>query len=141
MSRKNKPSSAYYDAMAEIMAEMKARETSDAYEAEQEEHIDPAKLFAGRRYVQYSANNSGGSDWMTRQNWEDLERDGWIVQWDFSNGRGLPYCGYLPDVGLDEAMDRWSSVTAMDPSEEGCDCCGPPHNFSAYNEKHEYTFN
>ena len=32
-------------------------------------------------FVEYSSNNSGGSWWMSDQNWLDLEKAGWIVMW------------------------------------------------------------
>jgi hypothetical protein len=32
-------------------------------------------------YVEYSSNNSGGSWWLSDQNWKDLEAAGWKVVW------------------------------------------------------------
>lgn len=32
-------------------------------------------------YVEYSSNNSGGSWWLSDQNWKDLEAAGWKVAW------------------------------------------------------------
>lgn len=32
-------------------------------------------------YVEYSSNNSGGSWWLSDQNWKDLEAAGWKVEW------------------------------------------------------------
>lgn len=29
--------------------------------------------------LKYSSNNSGGSWWLTDQNWKDLEASGWVV--------------------------------------------------------------
>lgn len=31
--------------------------------------------------VTYSSNNSGGSWWLTDENWRDLEQAGWVVEW------------------------------------------------------------
>lgn len=32
-------------------------------------------------YVEYSSNNSGGRWWLSDENWHDLEKSGWVVQW------------------------------------------------------------
>lgn len=32
-------------------------------------------------YVEYNSNNSGGSWWLTDENWKALEAAGWKVQW------------------------------------------------------------
>jgi hypothetical protein len=31
--------------------------------------------------IEYSSNNSGGGWWLTDENWRDLERAGWLVEW------------------------------------------------------------
>lgn len=31
--------------------------------------------------LRYSANNSGGSFWLTTENWQALEKAGWVVHW------------------------------------------------------------
>lgn len=53
------------------------------------------------RYVTYSSNNSGGSWWLTDQNWKDLEKAGWEVKWvkddpyHKNNGGGDRWLGAL----------------------------------------------
>lgn len=35
---------------------------------------------------------------------------------------------------LGEAIRIWENATGMDASDNGCNCCGPPHSFSGDNE-------
>lgn len=35
---------------------------------------------------------------------------------------------------LKDAILEWEAVTGMDASDEGCNCCGAPHNFSSDGE-------
>lgn len=76
-------------------------------------------------YTEYDSNNSGGSFWLSDQNWADLEKAGWVISNHFGSEptaakRKLP-------IGL--AIQEWAEITGMDPSDEGCNCCGPPHSF------------
>ena len=32
-------------------------------------------------YVEYNSNNSGGSWWLTDDDWKNLEKAGWVVAW------------------------------------------------------------
>lgn len=41
---------------------------------------------------------------------------------------------------LRDAIKEWEHVTGQDASDEGCNCCGAPHSFSAREgEKYEYA--
>lgn len=52
-------------------------------------------------YVEYSSNNSGGSWWLTDQNWHDLEAAGWIVVWNWLSTKYDGSGGYaLGDNGV-----------------------------------------
>lgn len=110
--------------------------------------------------VTYNSNNSGGSGgswWLSEDNWKALEANGWKL---FSYGdfiydesgnykydeNGLPerkWKSPSPDLfgayatyGFKrfdtpkEALEEFERLTKKDISEEGCNCCGPPHNFS-----------
>ena len=97
--------------------------------------------------IEYSSNNSGGGWWLSDENWEALEKAGWIVEWyatkedptgiGYEDGRWL---GALATVakreGLsyDEAIEEWENVTGCNASDEGCSCCGPPHSFHESDE-------
>ena len=79
-------------------------------------------------YVEYIANNSGGSWWLSDDDWKALEAAGWKVDWcrflDSSAQRAT-----RQGLSLEEAIAEWKHVTGQDPEDEGCWCCGPPHNF------------
>ena len=95
--------------------------------------------------VTYDSNNSGGSWWLTDQNWLDLEAAGWKVDWyrdqlgffdrPYKNGRWL---GALASkatregLTLGEAIHEWESITGQKSNALGCSCCGVPHSFYAY---------
>jgi hypothetical protein len=50
-------------------------------------------------YVEYDSNNSGGRWWLTDQNWKDLEKAGWKVEW-----RSLE-CKFTDDGDYDRDED------------------------------------
>ena len=100
--------------------------------------------------VEYSSNNSGGYWWLKDEDWLALEKAGWSVQWAkdkegymYNNGR---YMGALAKYAefecesLGEAIKSFEEVTGQDASDEGCNCCGPPHNFSGRDENEEYHY-
>lgn len=81
--------------------------------------------------VRYYSNNSGGGWWLELRHWKKLERAGWSVAW-----QERPFLGAMASsatrVGLtlENAKREWARVVDMDPDAEGCECCGPPHEFS-----------
>jgi hypothetical protein len=91
--------------------------------------------------VHYSSNNSGGSWWLTDQNWKDLEKAGWKVNWVKDDPEGTfrradkdgRWLGALATsasrngLTLDEAIEEFESITGEDANAEGCPCCGSPH--------------
>ncbi len=97
--------------------------------------------------VEYDSNNSGGSWWLEDDDWRNLEKAGWEVEWykdskyhknDVDkNGRWL---GALASgakrvgLSLDAAIAEWETITGECASDAGCSCCGQPHSFSAENE-------
>lgn len=95
--------------------------------------------------VEYSSNNSGGSWWLTDQNWEDLEAAGWKVNWFkdetdriFKSDEDGRWLGALATsasregLSLKDAIEEWERVTGRDSTALGCSCCGTPHNFTLY---------
>lgn len=103
-------------------------------------------------YIEYSSNNSGGDWWLTDQNWKDLERAGWEVDWIsdekdtvFNDVGGERFLGALATrarrhgVSLRVAKAEFEDVTGEDPDAGGCDCCGQPHYFGEYNDDGSYA--
>lgn len=80
--------------------------------------------------IEYSSNNSGGSWWLTDQNWHDLEAAGWTVAWE--NGRwlgALAKKAHKDFPSVKDAILEWEKITKQTASDEGCNCCGAPHTF------------
>jgi len=103
--------------------------------------------------VEYESNNSGGSWWLTDDDWRALEEAGWDVAWFatqegryFQPGDDGRWLGALARSASKEverpqdAIDEWSRITGQSPSEEGCNCCGPPHSFSYRDEDGRYRY-
>jgi len=104
--------------------------------------------------VAYDSNNSGGSWWLKDKDWKDLEEAGWHVHWakDRSSdtifyreikktGRWLGALATSACTDIDAkdsneakriAQIKWEGVTGKNGDEEGCSCCGQPHNFYAH---------
>lgn len=101
--------------------------------------------------VRYNTNNSGGSYWLTSDDWQKLRDAGWRLEdWGnayYENGNsiadesGLPKVKYEADVynavggykmfnTIQEAISEFEELTGQDVSDEGCNCCGPPHSFT-----------
>ena len=103
--------------------------------------------------VEYSSNNSGGSWWLSDEDWYALERAGWDVRWrkdepdeykmssERETGRFL---GALATEATKEverpedAITDFEYVTGQSASDIGCNCCGPPHLFSYTDESGGY---
>lgn len=101
-----------------------------------------------RYTVTYDSNNSGGTWWLTDDDWKALEGAGWTVDWvDDSDrpamgmakdGRFLGALAMHASIDTDDpdaAIAEWSRVTGQDPASIGCNCCGPPHSFDVYDHK------
>lgn len=123
----------------ETYMERDGREFGTEEEAKHHEAaLDGERLNPSRR-IQYSANNSGGTWWLSLEDWKALEEAGWLVQWfDWEEGRtedlrfpGTPAWYAWAPVGLteDQAREAFTNVTGKDSWEEGCNCCAPPHGF------------
>lgn len=92
--------------------------------------------------VKYSHNNSGGYWWLEDEDWYKLEKVGWKIDWykdresDFGYKDGR-FLGALASGAekefptLKDAIIEFEKITGQRASDGGCNCCGPPHNFSA----------
>lgn len=97
-------------------------------------------------WVEYHSNNSGGSWWLTDEDWKALEAAGWKVEWykdrpnvlmdsERSEGRFLgALASSAKRYGLDlrRAIEEWETITGESSNDLGCSCCGTPHYFTEY---------
>lgn len=88
--------------------------------------------------IEYSSNNSGGSWWLTEDDWLNLENAGWEVDWvkDINYYKGqTTFLGstamHARRYGLSEeqAIAEFERVTDQNAEDPGCSCCGQPHLF------------
>jgi hypothetical protein len=79
--------------------------------------------------IEYDSNNSGGDWWLTDEDWKNLEKGGWKVEWEEFLG-AKAHKASLECRSLKEAIKSFEKITGQDTEEEGCECCGPPHYFS-----------
>lgn len=107
------------------------------------------------KVYEYSSNNSGGSWWLKKKDWEALEKAGWKVKWGngdytWKNGnhvldeKGYPLyeksdsewlgtpakTAWFKAKTLDEAVSSFEEATSESVDEVGCPCCGEPHSIS-----------
>lgn len=84
-------------------------------------------------YTELNENNSGGSFWLTKADYDKLHAAGWVgegITEDYFAGRKIRREGVSRRVALAEFQD----ITGWDPDEEGCNCCGQPFYFSSYDD-------
>jgi len=84
-------------------------------------------------YIEFSENNSGGSFWLTQENYDALKARGWVgegILEDRYAGRRLRRY----DTSMIMALAEFEDATGWDPDEEGCGCCGQPFNFYKYDD-------
>lgn len=89
--------------------------------------------------IEYSHNNSGGSWWLTDDDWNNLAAEGWDVEWYADRGSffgsGERFLGALASgaskdfPSLKEGIAEWERITGQTADAEGCSCCGQPHYF------------
>lgn len=100
--------------------------------------------------INYISNNSGGSWWLTDEDWINLEKWWWRVFWGWFNTdhTDRKFNSYQEaekyrwlwalatsakfDWTEEEAIASFEDITWIDTNEEWCECCGEPHLF--YNE-------
>jgi hypothetical protein len=78
-------------------------------------------------YVRYNSNNSGGSFWLNAEDWKKLVAAGWIPNRETFNGE--PGGANRYGLTLREAIQEFEGLTGQDAGAQGCNCCGPPHEF------------
>lgn len=98
--------------------------------------------------IEYNHNNSGGGWWLTDDDWRNLEKAGWKVNWIADNPLYAAYddrfLGALATsaerrgLSVTAAIDEWEKVTGLNAWSEGCECCGQPHYFYVSNEDTVY---
>jgi len=87
-------------------------------------------------YVEYDSNNSGGSWWVSLDQWKALEKAGWEVDWRKEEWLGtMATRATKRGVTLRDAVKDWERITGLDSCDAGCPCCGQPHNFYEYDAK------
>lgn len=98
--------------------------------------------------VEYSSNNSGGSWWLSDDDWKALEEAGWDVNWEAESEYRQTYspgttrwlealatrASKLIEAPSEEyaekvAIAEWEAITNEYADDGGCPCCGPPHYF------------
>lgn len=83
--------------------------------------------------IEYSENNSGGYFRLTEASYKAIEAAGWVVDWKIDpmlKGLGrMAYTATREAFSLDVAKAEFHAITGFDPDDEGCPCCGQPHNF------------
>ncbi len=85
--------------------------------------------------VTYHGNNSGGYWWTSEEDGVTLLEAGWLVP--AAQGYSSAPFGAASfmveaedeEVALTIALSSWYQATALDPDDQGCNCCGPPHRF------------
>jgi hypothetical protein len=102
------------------------------------------------KLYEYHSNNSGGGDWLTQENWAALERAGWKLygynnfvfdekgayQWDekgFPKQSGPciePKYAFKYFECVEDAIAEFERVANQNFEDDGCNCCGVPHNMS-----------
>lgn len=102
----------------------------------------------------FDENNSGGSWWLSKANYEALFAAGWEYtpsEYDIENGYDKkPFCDKGDTVpygwrhnttgefaSMQEAVESWERATGQDFFAEGCNCCGAPFSMSS-EEPYEY---
>ena len=108
------------------------------------------------RIFEFSENNSGGSWWLNRQQYDALMAAGFYYvpsEYDIEHGydtdtktlgsADVPY-GWrhglqVKAVDIRDAVERWEAATGEDFFAEGCKCCGCPFSMTAVSEPYEYA--
>ena len=98
-------------------------------------------------YVKLDQNNSGGYFWLDDSQFDALLADGWVPIEDGWRSRwGRNTQNLAIDIPVDDpqhavtiAKIEFARVTAEDPDDIGCTCCGPPFSFDAV-EADDYDY-
>lgn len=110
------------------------------------------------RIFEFSENNSGGSWWLNRKQYDALMAAGFYYEKPegdsvFGINYDEPFLGSKSDnvpygwrhnlrvkaVDIRDAVERWEAATGEDFFAEGCNCCGCPFSMSSVSEPYEYA--
>lgn len=93
--------------------------------------------------VKYRSNNSGGDWWLKDEDWLAPEKAGWRVSWIkdeedsiFRTKGSDRWLGALAKEcskdfpTITDAIKEFEELTGMSVTDEGCNCCGAPHDFT-----------
>lgn len=107
--------------------------------------------------VEYNSNNSGGDWWLKDKDWKNLEKAGWRVIYSneefiydkkgshIRDKNGIPKTkksneekwlgafaqyAYKHFNSIEEALEEFEKITKQNVLDDGCNCCGPPHEFT-----------
>lgn len=83
--------------------------------------------------IEYTSRNSGETWFLDDREWEALARAGWDVEAS-ANKAQITISASSAREALTDAIHAWERVTGCQASNPGCDCCGPPHNFSTFSD-------
>ena len=96
------------------------------------------------RLYNYTHNNSGGSDWLTHGDMQDLADAGFDVTVWFNGYNPVtikaggtvptnsrPYMASKAAESLGDFIKQWRRATGGSPNALGCSCCGTPHYFAS----------
>lgn len=80
-----------------------------------------------KKITTISLNNSGGSDWLSRENLQELTERGWTLEYYSNSWRKEPYPHSVSiELPESEAVADFTEATGFTTEERGCDCCGQP---------------
>lgn len=95
---------------------------------------------------EFSENNSGGSWWLSREQYDALKDAGWYLDeekaelYDANKFTSLStkdvpwswrHAFRYEANSLQDAVESWESATGADFFAEGCNCCGSPFSISS----------
>jgi hypothetical protein len=80
--------------------------------------------------VEYNSNNSGGDWWLSDRDWFKLEKAGWVVEWRNNAHKPIASNASKEFNDIKEALIEFEKITGQEVTAQGCNCCGPPHNFT-----------
>lgn len=79
--------------------------------------------------IVYSSNNSGGEWQLSDEDWRNLEKEGWKVEWRERYLGAIATSASKSFASEEDAIADWESITGQNAWDAGCSCCGQPHNF------------
>lgn len=103
---------------------------------------------------EFSENNSGGSWWLDREQYDALFAAGW--KYEPENETAQMKKPFLDETGstvpwgwrhyltfeadsIQDAVRSWEEATGENFFSGGCPCCGPPFNISSKDAPYEYA--